>query len=144
LALLPLVAGVEPAVAGGRLDAGPRAIFLSDHYRDAALQAAAAALGTLPTAPKQSSAGRGRIRKLAVFLGDASYSTYLSHVLVVSAIWRLGHLLPAQLPQIGLIVLSVIAANLVGAASYLFLEQPGLRVARRLSLQLFSRAAARV
>lgn len=65
--------------------------------------------------------------------GDASYSTYLSHVLVVSA---LGHAF-VRLPwhnvvtEIVFLIAGLVAANLVGLVSYRLLERPALSLLRR-------------
>lgn len=56
-------------------------------------------------------------------LGDASYSTYLSHVLVISALGRLlamtGH---ASLIEVGFVIACVVGANAFGVASFRLLE----------------------
>jgi peptidoglycan/LPS O-acetylase OafA/YrhL len=74
---------------------------------------------------------RGGAWRVAVLLGDASYSTYLSHVFVVSAIWRL---LPG--PSALLIAASLIGANGIGVLSYWWLERPILKFTRARSLWL--------
>ncbi|WP_420132197.1 acyltransferase family protein [Rhodopseudomonas sp.] len=67
-------------------------------------------------------------------LGDASYSTYLAHVLVASAI---GHAM-VVLPFGGvgyeavLLVACLIAANVVGLLSFRWLEMPMMRLGRKL------------
>jgi peptidoglycan/LPS O-acetylase OafA/YrhL len=71
-----------------------------------------------------------RLEKLLVLLGDASYSTYLVHVLVISAIWRAAQLLPWQTSTIVLIAVAFVASNVAGVVSYHVLERPILRWAR--------------
>lgn len=74
-----------------------------------------------------------RFEKLFILLGDASYSTYLLHVLIISALWRFAGLLPWQAPAAFLMVLSIVAANVGGLVSYWYLEKPILRFARRIA-----------
>jgi exopolysaccharide production protein ExoZ len=71
-------------------------------------------------------------------LGDASYSTYLSHLLVLAPLCR-GY---ASVPHIGwlgdllFIVVSVAAANVWGLLSYRFIELPIMMTSRRLGAQV--------
>jgi exopolysaccharide production protein ExoZ len=62
-------------------------------------------------------------------LGDASYSTYLSHVLVVSVLGRVFVALPLHNMASEIIFLTacLVAANTVGALSFAYLERPSLR-----------------
>jgi exopolysaccharide production protein ExoZ len=73
----------------------------------------------------------GPIENLLVLLGNASYSTYLAHVMVISAIWRVAAALPVQLPQLLLVAISIAAANIAGVISYVVLERPTLMMVRR-------------
>ncbi|WJF91853.1 acyltransferase [Paraburkholderia bonniea] len=58
-------------------------------------------------------------------LGDASYSLYLSHVLVISAVGRLyAHLAPAALPAAFGTLLCLCAAIASGYLGYRLIEQP--------------------
>lgn len=68
-----------------------------------------------------------------VRLGDASYSTYLSHVLVLSALGRLFVHVPVRgwIVELVLVVTCVALANLVGLVSYSLLERPVLRLSRQ-------------
>lgn len=71
----------------------------------------------------------------AVRLGDASYSIYLSHVLVMGALARFGTTFaqagdPALRPLV--LVALVVAAAGFGIACHRFLEKPLIRGARRL------------
>jgi len=72
-----------------------------------------------------------QLRGLAT-LGDASYSTYLSHVLVVSLLGRLFIALPWHTiaSEIAFLVVCVVAANGVGVLSFTWLEAPTLRFLR--------------
>jgi peptidoglycan/LPS O-acetylase OafA/YrhL len=65
-------------------------------------------------------------------LGDASYSTYLGHVLVLSALGRAFDWFPVHglLIEAFFVVGCVIAVNWVGTLSYLYLERPILRLRR--------------
>ncbi|MET0221963.1 MAG: acyltransferase family protein [Tardiphaga sp.] len=91
------------------------------------------AAGGLAARPVTSNRVRvpGPIENLLVLLGNASYSTYLAHVMVISAIWRVGAALPVQLPQLALVAISFVAANLAGVISYFVLERPTLTLVRR-------------
>jgi peptidoglycan/LPS O-acetylase OafA/YrhL len=74
---------------------------------------------------------------LLVKLGDASYSTYLSHTFVVSGLGRLFHALHPQgfSAEAAYFVVAVASANIVGLLSYRLLEQPLLKLTRIRSLQ---------
>ena len=73
---------------------------------------------------------QGWARPLA-FLGDASYSIYLSHTFVVPAcVVALKHL--GLLDPAGVFVLTSIAVMVAGAASYLWLERPLIALFKRL------------
>jgi peptidoglycan/LPS O-acetylase OafA/YrhL len=71
------------------------------------------------------------LERAAVLLGDASYSTYLSHLLILFAIWKASFILPWQTSRWVLFAVIVIAANVWGLLSYRFIEQPILRAVRR-------------
>jgi peptidoglycan/LPS O-acetylase OafA/YrhL len=78
--------------------------------------------------------GGSRAPQWMVKLGNASYSTYLSHVLVISAIGRVAALLPKQnsvvLEALFLIV-ALVCTNIYGLVSYRLIERPMLEQARR-------------
>lgn len=69
-----------------------------------------------------------------VLLGDASYSTYLSHVLVLSLLGRMFLYVSFSgwVAETAFVLLCVLATNLVGILSYLWLERPSLRLCRAL------------
>ncbi|HDR8974267.1 TPA: acyltransferase [Burkholderia vietnamiensis] len=76
-------------------------------------------------------------------LGDSSYSLYLSHVLVISAIGRMfSRFAPTQLPHSLGSLLCVVGAIVFGVFSYRLIEQPLNSRLKRLFLQPTSRAAA--
>ncbi|MGA7389932.1 MAG: acyltransferase [Pseudolabrys sp.] len=81
--------------------------------------------------------------KLFVALGDWSYATYLTHVLVLSALGRTIHaFLPSgTMSSFVLIVFGVLAANLVGAFMFRFFERPTLRVLRSFGSKALVRVA---
>lgn len=63
-----------------------------------------------------------------VALGDASYSTYLSHVLVLSALGRLFAMMPGHgfFSEVAFVAACIVAANLVGLLSCRLIERrPG-------------------
>ena len=65
-----------------------------------------------------------------VALGNASYSTYLSHVLVLSAIGRMFALMPNHNGyfETAFVIICITAANVVGLLSYSLIERrPGKR-----------------
>jgi exopolysaccharide production protein ExoZ len=66
--------------------------------------------------------------KLLVALGDWSYATYLTHVLVLSALGRIIHSLAPSgaMASLVLIIVGVPAANLAGAVMFRLFERPTL------------------
>lgn len=67
-------------------------------------------------------------------LGDASYSIYLSHVLILSALGRLYALLPHGWAIEALwLVACMVVANAWGLFSYRFIERPLMATARQMS-----------
>jgi peptidoglycan/LPS O-acetylase OafA/YrhL len=70
-----------------------------------------------------------RPKTLMVALGDWSYSTYLVHVLVISAVGRMLFLFAPNggvIASVTLIATGLIAANLVGAGVHTLFERPVL------------------
>jgi exopolysaccharide production protein ExoZ len=65
-------------------------------------------------------------------LGDASYSVYLSHVMVLSALWKVRALLPVQssIAEVGFLAGSLLVANLWGYLSFRYLERPVIALSR--------------
>ncbi len=76
--------------------------------------------------------GRWPRLKLLEQLGDASYSTYLSHVLVLSAVGRVFQLFPVHnwVIEVGFVIAALLLANLVGVLSFRYLERPLLALRR--------------
>jgi exopolysaccharide production protein ExoZ len=73
------------------------------------------------------------------FIGDASYSIYLSHVLVISAIGRLWATVssPGKMDNILALIAMTGSALLVGIGSYLILEKRISSVFRKAGMKLF-------
>ena len=70
-----------------------------------------------------------RPARLLVALGDWSYSTYLTHVLVISAVGRMLFLLAPTggiSASVALIATGLLAANLTGAVVHALFERPTL------------------
>ena len=90
------------------------------------------------------SAGKMAVPRSLCFVGDISYTVYLSHVLVLGTIGRLWQLttpVPDSLGDNTLAVLLMLAAVLVyGWLGFLLVEQPLLRASRRLRARWFGRA----
>jgi exopolysaccharide production protein ExoZ len=80
------------------------------------------------------SMGRWPTSRSLVLLGDASYSTYLSHVIVLSLLGRMFSYVPFSgwASEIAFDSFCVALANLVGIGSYLWLERPSLKLCRAL------------
>jgi exopolysaccharide production protein ExoZ len=72
-------------------------------------------------------AGSLRIGRLAMLLGAASYSIYLSHTFAISA---LGKLWPASLPGTAFMATATLFALIAGVLVYAWIEQPLLGVMR--------------
>jgi peptidoglycan/LPS O-acetylase OafA/YrhL len=60
-----------------------------------------------------------------VVLGNASYSTYLSHILVLSVLGRMSVLMPNRnfYFETAFVIICVITANVVGLLSYILIER---------------------
>jgi exopolysaccharide production protein ExoZ len=82
---------------------------------------------------------------LLVALGDWSYATYLTHVLVLSAIGRIIYALapPGAMSSAALIVVGFLTVNFVGAFVFRFFELPTLALLRRVRLNRASAVEAR-
>lgn len=72
------------------------------------------------------------------FIGDASYSIYLSHVFVISAIGRAWNVVPThgRVDNIVMVLLVLVGVTAFGWASYRFFEIPLLSMTRRLRSSL--------
>lgn len=92
-----------------------------------------AGLGLMVEHTKIQDRNPSLIERVGIALGDASYSTYLAHVLVVSAIWRISLTLPWQTSPLVLVLISLVAANVWGLLSYRFVERPLMAAAGQLT-----------
>jgi exopolysaccharide production protein ExoZ len=79
----------------------------------------------------------GRMASVLVSLGDASYSIYLVHALVLLGLWLLWRAIGAPPPWI-VIVVSMVAAIAVGVAVQRVVERPLLRWIRGWRPQVWS------
>ncbi|WOB79666.1 acyltransferase [Brevundimonas nasdae] len=70
----------------------------------------------------------GRLARAAAFMGDASYSIYLVHVLVIRALGRMFESGMVALPGDAVVALTVIASLAAGAVVHVWIERPLLRV----------------
>ena len=80
---------------------------------------------------------RIRLPNWAVRIGDASYSIYLTHVLVLSAVGRVFAALPWHTiaSEIGFVICAIIVANVAGLVSYRLIERPSLRLCRHMLMR---------
>lgn len=79
--------------------------------------------------------------KWMLTIGDASFSIYLSHVLVISAAGRIWSKLEIVDTLGNIFALSLICASalVIGILSYFFLERPILSITRRFEQRIFSK-----
>jgi exopolysaccharide production protein ExoZ len=63
----------------------------------------------------------GKASKVSLLLGDASYSTYLFHLLALGALSRVSVLLP--MPPIVLLLAAIAAGQITGVVAHLFVEK---------------------
>lgn len=70
----------------------------------------------------------GRMSQAAAFMGDASYSIYLVHVLVIRALGRLFESGMVALPGDAVVALTVVASLAAGAVVHVWIERPLLKV----------------
>lgn len=70
----------------------------------------------------------GRLGRAAAFMGDASYSIYLVHVLVIRALGRMFESGMVALPGDAVVVVTVLASLAAGAVVHVWVEQPLLRL----------------
>jgi exopolysaccharide production protein ExoZ len=76
--------------------------------------------------------GAKHVPEFAIRIGDASYSLYLTHVLVLSAIGRCFALLPVHNigAEVLFVALCIVGTNGIGLLSYRWVEFPVLRMLR--------------
>ena len=73
----------------------------------------------------------GRLERAAAFMGDASYSIYLTHVLMIRALGRLFESGMIALPGDAVAGLTVFASLAAGVAVHLWVERPVLKILPR-------------
>ncbi|MBE7941709.1 MULTISPECIES: acyltransferase [Ramlibacter] len=124
----PVLAGALLLLAGTLFTFGLGWDPDSDRFFPWGVGAAAIVLGTLWLEPVIV---RMPLARPLAFLGDASYSIYLSHTFVVPAVVMVLKRLHLGQPLLAFVLASA-AVMLAGAASYLWLEKPLIAGARRL------------
>jgi len=72
----------------------------------------------------------GRLGRAAAFMGDASYSIYLTHVLVIRALGRLFESGMVAAPGDAVVVLTVLASLAAGVVVHVWIDRPLLKVMR--------------
>lgn len=72
----------------------------------------------------------GRLERAAAFMGDASYSIYLTHVLVIRALGRLFESGMIAAPGDAVVLLTVLASLAAGVVVHVWIERPVLKVMR--------------
>ncbi|MFA4900635.1 MAG: acyltransferase [Brevundimonas sp.] len=77
---------------------------------------------------ERTDAAPGRLGRAAAFMGDASYSIYLVHVLVIRALGRMFESGMVALPGDAVVALTVIASLAAGAVVHVWIERPLLKV----------------
>lgn len=80
---------------------------------------------------ERTDAAPGRLGRAAAFMGDASYSIYLVHVLVIRALGRLFESGMVALPGDAVVGLTVIASLAAGAVVHVWIERPLLKILPR-------------
>ncbi|MBD9414948.1 acyltransferase [Pseudomonas sp. PDM16] len=87
--------------------------------------------------------GKLRIPSIMVAIGDSSYTTYLSHLLVLGVVGKLWVLLGPATPSVAgnivLIVLMFTAVMVYGLVGFRLIEEPLMNGANRLGKRMFSR-----
>jgi exopolysaccharide production protein ExoZ len=73
----------------------------------------------------------GRLERAAAFMGDASYSIYLTHVLVIRALGRLFENGMVAAPGDAVVVLAVVVSLAAGVVVHLWVERPVLKILSR-------------
>ncbi|MFN7108868.1 MAG: acyltransferase family protein [Brevundimonas sp.] len=80
---------------------------------------------------ERTDAAPGRLERAAAFMGDASYSIYLVHVLVIRALGRLFESGMVAMPGDAVVVLTVVASLAAGVAVHVWIERPLLKILPR-------------
>lgn len=77
---------------------------------------------------ERTDAAPGRLGRAVAFMGDASYSIYLVHVLVIRALGRMFESGMVALPGDAVVGLTVLASLAAGAVVHVWIERPLLRL----------------
>lgn len=77
---------------------------------------------------ERTDAAPGRLERAATFMGDASYSIYLAHVLVIRALGRMFESGMVALPGDAVVGLTVLASLAAGSVVRVWVERPLLKV----------------
>ena len=80
---------------------------------------------------ERTDAAPGRLGRAAAFMGDASYSIYLVHVLVIRALGRLFETGMIAAPGDAVVGLTVVASLAAGVVVHLAVERPVLKILPR-------------
>ena len=80
---------------------------------------------------ERTDAAPGRLERAAAFMGDASYSIYLVHVLVIRALGRLFETGMIAAPGDAVVGLTVVASLAAGVVVHLAVERPVLKILPR-------------
>lgn len=142
LALPLIVAGVATAVVAAIAlpETGPGSITVGTRV---ALFGSAAVL-LLAGSVRFEAQGRLRFPMWLVRLGDSSYSLYLSHVFVISAMgraWAMASPAPTWPEHLAFVVLTTLACCVVGSIVHVRLERPLLALPKRLRVDRTQRTA---
>jgi exopolysaccharide production protein ExoZ len=85
---------------------------------------------------------RGRLAGILTYLGDASYSIYLTHALVLLGLWSLWRVTGAP-PSALVVLIGLVAGTLGGIVVHETLEKPVMRIVRRVPV-LVHHAASQI
>lgn len=77
-----------------------------------------------------NSSGEGRVTRVLKVLGDASYSTYLTHLFFLSALWKVARPSLTSMDWMMYLVIALIGANVAGYFVYILIEKPMLKKAQ--------------
>jgi peptidoglycan/LPS O-acetylase OafA/YrhL len=72
--------------------------------------------------------GKLKVPNLFVLLGDASYSIYLTHYLVIGITYKLGHKVGVLSFKSEFIIFTLCASLLLGYLFYLLIEKPLIKL----------------
>jgi exopolysaccharide production protein ExoZ len=87
---------------------------------------------------------KAQLPRWLILLGDASYSTYLTHFLFLAVLSRVLHAagVSGVWGSLVLTALGVVGANLTGVVLFLTFERPAMRALHRLRVSFYAKKAA--